>query len=196
MRKLMIFSVLVSTALLTSCATCNWGIKAGPNFASIGGDDTDDLDSRVGLFFGGYTECKVLDTFSIQPELLFSQQGADYTESEGFDGSFKFNYLNLPVMGKLYVSDGLFVEAGPQFGYLLSAKDDYESASLSGEDDIKDDIKDLDVGANVGLGYQFDSGLNFGARYNFGIANINDFADSSDFSNTNNVFSFAVGFRF
>ncbi|QBA63755.1 porin family protein [Muriicola soli] len=196
MRKLIFFSVLAATALLTSCATCNWGIKAGPNFASVGGDDTDDLDSRFGVFFGAYTECMILDTFSVQPELIFSQQGADYTESEGFDGTFKFNYLNLPVMGKLYVNDGLFVEAGPQIGYLLSAKEEFESMSLSGEDDIKDDIKNIDFGANVGLGYQFDSGLNIGARYNFGIANINDFADSSDFSNTNNVFSFAVGFRF
>jgi len=196
MKKSMILTVMGLSLLVSSCAICNYGVRGGANFATIGGDDTDNLDSRTGIFLGAYTECKVFDTFSIQPELLYSQQGAKYTESEGFDGSFKFTYLNLPVMAKLYVSDGLFVEAGPQIGYLLSAKDDYESPGLSGEDDIKEEVKDIDFAGNLGLGYQFDSGLNLGARYSFGIANIQDFADTSDFSNTNNVFSLAVGFRF
>lgn len=196
MKKLLILSVLAMSALLTSCATCNYGIRAGATVANISGDDTDNLDAKLGLAFGAFTECKIVENFSIQPELLFSSQGAKFTESEGFDGKFKFNYINLPIMGKLYVSDGLFVEAGPQFGYLLSAKDEYESASLSGEDDIKDEVKDLDIGANFGLGYQFDSGFNIGARYNLGLTNINDFEGSSDFSNKNSVFSFLVGFRF
>uniref|UniRef100_UPI002628AD57 porin family protein n=1 Tax=uncultured Muriicola sp. TaxID=1583102 RepID=UPI002628AD57 len=152
MKKLMILSVLAISALLTSCATCNLGVRTGPTFANINGDDTDNLDTKVGMFFGAYTECMLFDTFSIQPELQYSLQGAKYTESEGFDGKFKFSYLNLPVMGKVYVSDGFFLEAGPQFGYLLSAKDEYESVSLSGEDDIKEDIKDFDIGGNVGLG--------------------------------------------
>jgi hypothetical protein len=195
MRKSMFLSALVLSLMLNSCAVCNWGVKAGPNFASIGGDDTDNLDSRTGFFIGAITECNILDRFALQPELLFSQQGAKYSESDGYDGEFKLNYLNLPVMGKLYVSDGLFVEAGPQFGLLLSAKDKYNSPGDSGEEDIKDDLKAFDFGANVGLGYQFDSGLNFGARYNFGIANIQDFTDSS-FKNTNNVLSLSVGYRF
>ncbi|NNE01606.1 MAG: PorT family protein, partial [Eudoraea sp.] len=53
-----------------------------------------------------------------------------------------------------------------------------------------------DVGANIGLGYQLDSGLNIGARYNFGLTNINDLEDSGDFSIKNSVISLLVGFRF
>ncbi len=198
MKKLLFISMIGLFALLTSCASVRYGIKAGPTFATITGDDTDNLDAKVGVFFGGLAEIEVVDMFSIQPELLFSSQGTKYSDSDGFDGKFKLNYLNLPVMAKVYVSDGFFLEAGPQLGYLLTAKDEYESPGLSGEDDLKDEglIKDIDVGGNVGLGYQLDSGLNFGARYNFGLTNINDFGDSVDFSQKNSVISLLVGFRF
>ena len=198
MKKLLFISMIGMLALLTSCTTMRYGVKAGPTFATLTGDDTDNLDAKIGFFFGGLAELEVTDMFSVQPELLFSSQGTKYSDSDGFDGKLKFNYLNLPVMAKVYVSDGFFFEAGPQLGYLLSAKDEYESPGLSGEDDLKDEgfVKDIDVGANIGLGYQLDSGLNIGARYNFGLTNINDLEDSGDFSIKNSVISLLVGFRF
>jgi len=196
MKKLLIISVVAVSALLTSCATTFYGIKAGPNIANIYGDDVDNAESKIGVLFGGYAEFQAFDTFSIQPELLYSAQGAKYTESDGFDGKFKLDYLNIPIMGKFYVSDGFFLEAGPQIGFLLSAKDEYESPGLSGEDDIKEFFKGTDFAANLGLGYQLEGGLNFGARYSVGVSNINDFEGSEDFKNTNGVFSFLVGFRF
>lgn len=194
MKKL-IFLSLLSVFVLSSCVTPRFGLRGGANFATVTGDDVDNLDSRIGLFFGGTAEFEVVaDKFSIQPELLYSMQGAEYSDSGGFDGRFKLDYLNVPVMAKVYVADGLFLEAGPQFGLLLSAKDEYDEP-ISGEDDIKDTVKDLDIGGNVGLGYQFGSGLNFNARYNFGLSNFNDFEDSTE-TLKNGVFSLGVGFRF
>ena len=194
MRKLFFLSLL-SAFVLTSCVTPKFGVRGGANFATITGDDTDNLDSRIGVFFGGLAEFEVVaDKFSIQPELLYSMQGAEYSDSGGFDGRFKLDYLNVPVMAKVYVADGFFLEAGPQIGFLLSAKDEYDEP-ISGEDDIKDFIKSTDIGGNVGLGYQFGSGLNFNARYNFGLSDFNDLEDSSE-TLKNGVFSFGVGFRF
>ena len=194
--KKSIFLLGLSLLLLGSCVPCQFLVRGGGNIASVGGDDTDNLSSRFAPFVALGTECNVLDTFSLQPELVLSMQVAEYEMSEGFDGRFKFTYLNVPVMGKLYVSDGLFVEAGPQVGLLLSAKDEYDTPT-SGEDDIKDDLKSTDFGANVGLGYQFDSGLNVNARYTFGVSDINDIdSPGFDFSNQNNVLAFGVGFRF
>ncbi len=195
--KKVFFLMGLSLLLLGSCIPCKYGVRGGATFASIGGDDTDNLSARTGIFVGLSTECNLFDKFSLQPEVNFVQQGAEYEMSEGFDGRFKLDYINVPVMAKLYVSDGFFLEAGPQIGFLLSAKDEYDTPT-SGEDDIKDDIKSTDFAANVGLGYQFDSGLLLNARYGFGISDINDFADSPgvDFSNQNNVLSVGVGFRF
>ena len=195
MKKGLFISVL-AVLTLSSCVCHNLGLKTGLNVATLNGDDTDNLDARIGMFFGGFAELCISNDFAIQPELLYSMQGAEYTMSEGFDGKFKLDYLNVPIMAKIKVSDELSVEAGPQVGFLLSAKDEFESAGDSGEDDIKDDIKGIDFGANVGLVYQFDGGLNLGARYNLGLSNINDFEGSDNFKNQHGVFQFSVGFRF
>lgn len=189
---------LMALFLLSSCACHRFGVKTGMNLASINGDDTDNLDSRVAFFFGGFAELCVTDEFSVQPELLYSMQGAKYSESEGYDGKFKFDYLNIPVMGRYYVSDAFSIEAGPQIGFLLSAKDEYDliGGGESGEEDVKDWVSSTDFGANVGLGYQFENGLNLGARYYLGLSNINDFDGSDDYKNQNGVLQISVGFRF
>jgi len=62
------------------------------------------------------------------------------------------------------------LEAGPQEGFLMSAK-----AKVGGEsEDLKDVTKGIDFGLDFRVGYKMDSGLNFGCRYNLGLSDIND----------------------
>ena len=77
-----------------------------------------------------------------------------------YTGTIKLSYLNIPLMAKYYVAEGFSLEAGPQIGFLLSAKDDYNDWRY-GEDDIKEDVKGTDFGVNLGVGYKMESGLNF-----------------------------------
>lgn len=195
MRNLLFLS-LISIFLLSSCATTRYGARLGGNYATIAGDETDNLDGKIGFFFGGVAELGVSDKFAVQPEVLFSQQGAKYSDSDGFDGKFNLNYINVPVMAKYKVSDAFSIEAGPQLGFLLSAKDKYDSP-ISGEDDIKEFISNTDFGGNIGVGYELDSGLNFNARFNYGFSNINDFdTEGLDIKNNNCVFLFGIGWMF
>ena len=99
-------------------------------------------------------------------------------------------------MAKIKIVDELYIQAGPQIGFLLSAKDEFSSVGNSGEEDILENYNKIDFSANIGLGYQFISVLNFGARYNIGLSNINNLPDSSSLKNQNGVFQFSVGFRF
>lgn len=95
-------------------------------------------------------------------------------------------------MAQFQVADGFSIEVGPQFGFLMSAK-----VELDGEEeDIKDDVKGLDLAAGIGVNYAMASGLNFGARYNLGLSNINDGEGSDEFKNQNNVIQVSVGYRF
>ena len=197
MKKLIFLSLLAVLAL-SSCVTTHYGLRGGVNLANLSADDDEGLSTRTGIFFGGFGEFGVTEKIAIQPEILYSQQGSKYEDSESggefFDGQFKFDYLNVPVMAKFYVSDGFFVEAGPQIGILLSAKDEYDTP-FSGEDDIKDFVSSTDFGGNLGLGYQTEMGLNFNARYNFGLSSIDDF-EGVDENIKNGVISIGVGFRF
>jgi hypothetical protein len=145
---------------------------------------------------------------------MYSSQGSkiSYSESESFGGDTysyseevkaKLNYINIPLMAKFYMAEGLSIEAGPQIGFLVSAKGEYEysetfngvTESGSEEADLED-ISNVDFGVNFGLGYKLDSGLNFGARYNLGLSNVNDYEGSDADKVNNRVIQVSVGFMF
>ena len=187
---------LVSTASFAQ----TFGVKAGVNFASLTGDDAEGMDGRTSMVFGGFAKFQVSEKFAFQPELLYSMQGA--TTSESFwigeddvdvDVTVKLDYLNIPLMAKYYVTEGFSLQAGPQVGFLLSAKAKVEAGGEEEEEDIKDDFKGLDFGLNFGAGYELESGLGFDARYNLGLSNIGDH-DEAD--GGNGVFQIAVSYSF
>ena len=197
MKKLIIITAIALFGFVPMKAQdINFGAKAGVNFASITGDETDDLDMRTSLHLGIVAEIVISETFSFQPELLYSAQGAKES-GDGWEETLKLDYFNLPLMAKFYVGEGFSLEAGPQIGFLLSAKYDWEEDGESGTEDIKDDVKGIDFGVNLGVGYKTESGLNFGARYNLGLSDINDTDDvEGDFSIKNSVIQAYVGFFF
>ncbi len=197
MKKLLFISILAGLTL-ASCAVkpIKLGLKAGVNSTSIKGDDADSFKGKVGFHVGVVTELEVSEKFAVQPEVSFSTQGADYSETM-YTGSYNLNYVNVPVMAKFKVADGFSLEAGPQIGFLMSAKDKYNGEEGSGEEDVKDVTKGIDFGINLGVGYELESGLNFGVRYNFGISELNDFSDSSgNESWKNGVIQLSMGFFF
>ena len=186
-----------------SAGNIRYGMKGGMNVATLTGDETD-TKSLIGLHIGGFMEYKVNDKFAIQPELLFSMQGTryEYSEFDGFDtydveDKFKLNYLNIPIMAKYYATKKFNIEAGPQIGFLLSAKYEYsDSVYGSGEENVKEFVKSVDFGLNLGVGFDFTDNIFAGARYSFGLSNINDLGDYDDFKSYNGVFSLSAGYKF
>jgi hypothetical protein len=158
------------------------GAKAGINISSISGDSSVNTGSLGRLNFGFMAEYHINEKFSFQPELLYSQQGYVF-----FENTIALDYLNVPLLGKYYVTKGLSLEAGPQIGFLLSA-------DVEGED-VKDAFQSLDYGVTAGLGYKLDNGINFSARYYLGLANINDLP-GIDQTSKNGVFQLSVGYFF
>jgi hypothetical protein len=197
--KKVLFAVIAACTVLTAATaqSIKYGAKAGVNFATLNVDD-DAIDTSIKTSFhvGGVAEIMISEKFYFQPELLFSSQGASY-ESSGFgitDGKLIASYLNLPLMGKFYPVEGFSIQAGPQVGLLLSAKDKYEIMGVSQEEDVKDSFKSIDFGVNLGLGYALPSGLFIDARYNLGLSDIND-SDGGPKIN-NGVIQVSVGFLF
>nr|WP_317632335.1 porin family protein [uncultured Flavobacterium sp.] len=171
-----------------------FGFKGGYNLANLGGD-VENNKALSGFHLGGFVEIPVSEKFAIQPEVLYSAQGAKYEYSETFGGmtlSYKFDdkldYINIPVMAKYYATDKLALEAGPQFGFLVKAKSDGE--------DIKDYVKSFDFGLGIGASYFFTENIYAGARYNFGLSNISDDTDADDYKVNNQVLQVSVGYRF
>jgi hypothetical protein len=186
MKKVLLVAFIAVLGLANvNAQEIEFGAKGGLNFASISGDNTGDVGLVTGFNFGLVAEIPITEKFSFQPELMYSGQG--YGLDNDTDDTVALNYLNIPLMGKYYLIKGLSLEAGPQIGFLLSAKND--------NTDLKDSFNTVDFGVNFGLGYKFDNGLNFGARYNLGLSDINNI-DGFTSKNKNGVFQLSVGYFF
>ncbi len=169
---------------------------AGYTNSTVGGKDAESFDCRSGFHAGVLTLFDVTDKFGVRPGLIFSQQGADYSD-EYFRGSYNLNYLNFPVLAVYNLGSGFSLVGGPQLGLLLSANDEYTiKGGMTMEEDAKDDLKGIDIGLNAGVNYQFNNGLLLRATYNFGLTEINDFEMPGNESWKNNVLQFSVGYTF
>jgi opacity protein-like surface antigen len=210
MKKLLFSAILLASGLVNA-QEVKYGAKLGLNISNFSGDVTDSK-SLIGVQLGGFAEIGISDKFAIQPELLFSMQGAksEYSEID-FDeeSKTKLNYLNVPVLAKYYIADNFAVLAGPQFGILMSAKEDYDvSETISGvtdnyseSTDVKDFYKTLSLSFNVGAAYSITENIFVDARYNLGLSSIakdftDEFGDSFSADIKNNVIQFSVGYKF
>jgi hypothetical protein len=168
-----------------------FGVKGSANFYKFGGSDGSDIEDqkmKVGFNAGGIANIPVSEMFSIQPELLFSNQGTAQ-EVGGETLKWDLNYINVPVMAQYNNPSGFYAETGPEFGFLMSAKAKFDGES----EDIKEFFSGFNLSWGLGAGYKLPSGLGFGARYNLGLTSI---ADDSDSKVTNNGFTVGLFYMF
>ncbi|TDS56631.1 porin family protein [Myroides indicus] len=99
--------------------TIKLGLKGGVNLSDF---NESGLKKRTDLHIGGVMEIFVNNNFSIQPELMYSSQGArekEDTPFARFEAKMKINYINVSVMFKYYVRNGFSIQAGPQIGFVV-----------------------------------------------------------------------------
>jgi len=177
--------------------TIQFGVKGGVNLANITSDDLGDSDQLTSFHLGLFMEIPISERFSFQPEVLYSGQGFSAFNKEA---EYKMDYIQVPLMAKVYIVKGLYAEAGPQFGFKVKEEIDYKPGSEGGEIEINTDdsyIKNFDTNLALGAGYKFDNGLSLSARYNLGLTNI--YKDNTLLQNVdakNSVWQFGVGFSF
>jgi hypothetical protein len=197
MKKLILSLGLLASVTSVANAQATFGIKAGGSLTTITGDGTDDNKSRIGFHGGLLANLPFGDALAIQPEVLYSMKGAE-AEIGGETYKASLSYVDIPVMLQ-YNADGLFFEAGPQLGILMSAKRDEPQINLTtgtitkAEIDAKDEVNTIDFGYAVGLGYKLETGPMIGLRYNGGITKLDKEGDGSS---RNSAFQLYVGYMF
>jgi hypothetical protein len=149
------------------------GIKGGYNLSSVIIDGASQTTKLHGFHIGVYGESYIGKYFSVQPEIIYSQQGYKITNEEG-TFTQKIEYVNIPLMVKFYPVKSIFLEAGPQVGFSISHKETYDSEGLFGDTSEELDPSSFDWGINLGAGFKSDVGLSIGARYHQGQKDIYD----------------------
>lgn len=166
-------SVAIAAILLTSNAQAqhvNIGIKGGLNLYNINNSNGVEYDTKAGLHLGLMGHIHLAKQIAFQPELVYSDQGAKYT-SGGTVTKINLSYVNVPLLIQYMFDNGFRLEAGPQVGFLVSAK----SKTNDVKTDIKNNLKAVDVAFGLGVGYVHPStGFGVDARYNIGVTNVNE----------------------
>lgn len=201
---LLFLVVFVSVAVKAQAdqSLAQFGIKGGVNLATLTADDFEDgADSRTSFNVGILAELPLSDRFSIQPEVLYSSQGFDIQQNDdGDDLEYQLDYIQVPILAKIYLIKGLSVEAGPQFGFKANEEIDSNPNGDDGDFVIDQDssvFKDFDTSIVGGVSYKFETGFFVSGRYTYGLTNIfKDGIIGDNFEAKNAVWQFGLGFMF
>ena len=182
MKKLALVLTVFTVSIFGVNAQIQFGVKAGANFANM--TNAEGSKSLVNFNGGALVKIPLADALSLQPEVVYSGQGAKFD-----GGKISLNYINVPVLATYTLPVGVFFQTGPQIGFLMSAKQ-----KVDGEDavDIKSQLKSTDFSWAIGAGYLVTSAnIGFNVRYNLGLSKLADGGDSK-----NTVFQVGVFYLF
>jgi hypothetical protein len=167
------------------------GAKGGVNINKIAGRSfTDEFD--YGYSLGGFVDLDFSKKWGLQPELMWSQSKTKTATNfndiypTGINSTdVTLNYLTIPVLLSYKPIPLLSLQAGPQFGILLSQT---QNVVYSVKDAFKKGDLSMLFGAQLNLG-----AFKAGARYFIGLNNLNDIDDADKW--TNQGFQLYVGLK-
>jgi len=227
--KKIILALAINCSLLISAQNktdsnigkISYGVKGGLNISNVtdqsftNSNNYFNQKSRVGFNAGAFVNIPISKSFSIQPELLFSQYGYKtkyYFNVENdliYDGSNTLNlgYLTIPVMVQYNITPNFYVETGIELGYNITAKEKInENFSFGGNTQIIDETRDFNrdylnsfnFGAGVGAGYYFSQKIGVTARYVWGFTNTEKNPDNlpNETAVRNKVFQVGLAYKF
>lgn len=201
-KNLIYASVLMGltafTGLQAQEKVASYGFKGGLNFSNLYTDNVDDNNVLTGFNAGLYAKFPITNNIAIQPEISYTTKGAELVYDNAIlKGTAKFNtnYIEVPVLLVINLTDNFNIHAGPYAAYMVSGKTSNNSNFGKFDKELDtDDFNKLDAGFAGGVGVDLDA-LNFGVRYNYGLTKLgkdNAFL-SSDAKNS--VLSVYVGLR-
>ena len=163
-----------------------FGFKGGLNYANQNGSnitvnsDNYNTDAITSYHAGLVAELKLTDGFSIQPELLYSTQGATYKNAvEEFEN--ELGYLSIPVLAKFNLNKTVSLDLGPQASFLLSERNNF---------DVKN-AETFEFGVAGGLSLNLTKRFFIQGRYVLGLTEASREAEVK-----NSVLQISAGFKF
>ncbi|WP_460891985.1 porin family protein [Rufibacter soli] len=225
MRKILLLTVVLMAGLLHQTYAQDGGVKIGVKGGySVFGWQGETMKSfnnlleytngnvttrmRQGFHAGGFLSIPLGGGFEFEPGVQYSQKGmvlegrvpGDAAEFANAKVTLtnKGEYIDVPLLAKVYVADGFNLFAGPQVSFLLSNKVNVNAGAFgfsayNKDFEWQDSQRKVDLGFSAGAGYQLQNGLNVGGSYDMGLTTLDG---TSDYKTFNHGFKASVGFRF
>lgn len=141
------------------------------------------LVSGTGFYVGGIASVRFGEKFGVQPELVYANAG-------------DLEYIQLPIMLKYYIIEGLYAQAGPQFSISTNAnkignliEDLFNSNDIIG-------VNSFGIDIGFGAGYELLENVSVQARYSVEVTNRIDGVVGSISEGKVNNFTLGVAYFF
>lgn len=175
----------------------DFGIKTGINIGKYAPNKNSiDYKYKFGFYAGGFINISFKEKLEFQPELLFALQGSrvlvrdlnipnfDFngnpiSNSNTYDFEFTINELtiSIPLIVKVFLTNQLYLESGPQFGLIIDRSLNSSQQILDGEDDsfiIRESDDSFDFGVSLGFGFKVSERVNLNLRSYSGLIRRDD----------------------
>ncbi len=168
---------LILTCFTTICMSqdIRYGVRGALNISNLDFDPDATFENkhRNGFALGGFVDFGLTEDVSILTELQWSAQG-------GKDEALRADYIQLPILIRLSVSDRLILGAGPQVALKTwKDQDAFSTFAFSGV---------------AGAEYMITDEFFLDLRLSYGFSNILD-QDLTDNSAKNHVIQFGFGMK-
>lgn len=168
MKKAILFTAIIVSAALYSGAQdtreeLKFGLKGGLTMSNVYDSKGEEFDANAKL---GYTaglnlEIPLGPVFGIHPEVLVTQKGFKGSGSllgAEYNYSRTTTFLEVPILVAIKPTEYLSFVAGPQFAYLLSERNRFDSSPISY--DQEQEFENDDIRKNL-LGFVGGININF-----------------------------------
>ena len=211
--SIMVTAVLSITALAQKVTLA---VSAGISYANVflkaDSNKVEGLGSKNGFTGGISANIPISKYFSFQPAVNFLQKGAKIQSGSPLfingTSTITLNYIEVPLNLMFNTdhraidkkADDFFFGIGPSFAFGASgeikekdAKDSVITTKIKFGSSDNDNIKGVDIGANVVIGCMFFNNAFFSVNYNIGFNNL---LNSNEIRWHNNYLGFKVGYSF
>lgn len=207
MKKTILFAAIFAFFAICTNAQdrdeVHFGIKAGANYSNVYDINGQDFtaDYKFGFAGGIFVAIPLGNYLGIQPEILYSQKGY---ESNGniLGATFKIthsaDFIDIPILVQIKPSDFLTIVVGPQYSYLVSTKNKFESSLLTVQQ--QQDFDNINIRKNIlgvlgGLDFNIQN-LVIGTRVGWDMVHNNGDGTSTSPRYRNMWYQATLGFRF
>jgi len=159
----------------------NFGVKAGANFSDYSGTLDGFNTENITSFHGGVFAEFRFARFGIQPEVLYSTQGAKLSDAtQEFEN--RLGYLSIPVLARIYlIPNFISLDIGPQASFLMNETENVNIANSN----------TFDFAVCGGATVHFLGSMFFQARYVLGLTDVKPNAQVQ-----NTLIQLSAGLRF
>ena len=180
MRKLTVIAFFLFASIMSAQVTFKPGLRAGASFSNFSNIRS---DYKTDFYVGGFGEIKLTKFYTLQPEITYSQQGADNVKTiirynNGQDviesRNLEIDYLSLAMINKFTFNGGFQLQVGPTLDFRI-------------QDNLLYQKSDVDLAFIMGIAYKLKSGLTFEARFKKGLVDVLD-SDIYESSRDNDEF--------